>query len=848
MTVAEFGALAVVLRLFLAVGLSELEAAAIALTPSFLVLTGPWTLFANRWTWGLRPDAPVERVREEVVQLPRRILFLRSIATVGVALVMARTSADAAHLASSAAAVIAGSAVAIAFGFNNLRALLYRRLLDELAEKVYANDFRLYLARTLRERMFVAANVLGIGGTLAAMLYAYFVVGASMTEYIELLVLLPMLISVLAAGFGLDLFAASRPVVAWSANQPGATARDSFAASNVLPYRLAASNLLAWMIAAALVAIGHWRHGALPAEVAQVFAGIVAVGCGVVLYQAVWHRRTLDPLHEEAAAELQGQGKRAPRSRISLAVKLAVVFLLLLGFGGTFSLATTYAEHERLVSSIAAQRAGEELDWLQSHTSADKLVEEGGPHLRHDSPAVLFLVHPDRVWSAREVHLPDVFYERIREADSGTAPVPGVHASATWRRISPTVQLGVFFPWRESDTGPWGRAPLAFVFVSLLVAAVGAMLLFSQELAAPIRELERAARRLGRGDLDTPISITEADEVGSLATALETSRQKLKQTLQEVRELNAALEERVRERTAELEQRNSELADALARLAEVQDQVVQAEKLASLGRLSAGIAHEVNNPLNFVKNTLPPLKSALAQLSTALKQTQFDPLASDAELARQARAFHAEREKQNLDGTLEEIDDVVRVMSNGVDRMGTILRALLDFSRQTPEGKPERFSLDEAVRGALALLRHDLRDRIDVKVELNGVQMLIGQPGPLGQVLVNLVKNGAEAIEGPGTIEIRARHDGDKVELSVHDSGKGMAPEAVQHAFEPFFTTKPVGKGTGLGLAMVHGIVQKHGGSVRLTSTPGQGTTVILCLPQPNEAKVAELEAHPAHH
>jgi signal transduction histidine kinase len=452
--------------------------------------------------------------------------------------------------------------------------------------------------------------------------------------------------------------------------------------------------------------------------------------------------------------------------------------------------------------------------------------------LRPGSRGILFRVTADQAWVGAPGELPAALIERVRGLGSSSAPVPGSHASAAWRTVEPELEVGVIYPWRETDANPWGRGPLIYIFGLLSLAAVGAGWLFAQELAAPLRALERHARRLGRGELDQPIHTGSSDEVGGLANALEASRRSLKQTLAEVRELNASLEERVKTRTAELEQTNAQLARALQALAAAQEAMVNAEKLASLGRLSAGIAHEVNNPLNFVKNALPPLQRSLGELKGALEASRLDPALPDAELAQKARALAERWKALGLEATLAEVDEVVRVMGHGVDRMAQILRALLDFSRQAPEAPPVRFDLDEAVRSALSLLRHDLRDRVQVKVDLGEVRSLVGQPGPLGQVLVNLVKNGAEAIEGSGTIEIRARLVEGGVELAVQDSGAGMSPEALQRAFEPFFSTKPVGKGTGLGLAMVHGIVQKHGGSVRLSSTPGAGTTVTLVLPQ----------------
>jgi signal transduction histidine kinase len=749
---------------------------------------------------------------------------------------------------------MAGAGGAIAFAFNTLRAALYRGLIGQLAARSYPADPLLYEARTLRERLFVAANVLGIVGTFTAAVFCATVVGARLWEFRALAALFPLLVLVPAGLFGLDVFRVTAPLVEWAAGKSGASTARALGVASTVPYRLAASNLVCWLGVGLVVALGHWRAGGLWSEVAQVFAGIGAVGCGVALYQAAWHHRILNVLRDATANALRRENGEVPRSRLSVQGKLSLVMLLLVGFGGTFSLTTQYAEYERMVAMGAAQLGGEDLEWMMRHRDAAALATPGGAKPREDSPGKLFLVKGDEaIWTEVPVWLSPAFVDKVRAEPSGAAPVPGSLASATWRSLPDGSRLGVLYPWRFVELGSFSRTSLGVVFLALLGAAGGAMLLFAQEIGLPLGKLAHAAKLLGQGELSVPIAPTSTDEVGSLATALDTSRVQLLRMLTEVRELNQGLEQRVTARTQELQTTNGELNRALQALAAAQEQVVRTEKLASLGRLSAGIAHEVNNPLNFVKNALGPLRLGVDELTGWLQQAQLDPSLPDAEVARRARALAKVLGQGNAQATLDELQEVVKVMGNGVDRMSQILGALLGFSRQAPEARPEWVPLRPAVDQALALLRHTLQGRVDVQVDLGPVEALWGQPGPLGQVLMNLIKNGAEAIEGPGTLRIEARLEpragpaaaaasgpeaeragpAQQVRLAITDSGKGMPPEVLQHAFEPFFTTKPVGQGTGLGLAMVHGIVQKHAGQTAITSTPGQGTTVTLVLPQP---------------
>ena len=223
-TAAEFGTLAVLLHAFLGVGGSELGAAAVSLVPSLLVLAGPWTLFASRWTLGLREEAGTDRVREDIVQLPRRILFLRSVSAAAVALGLAPVAAHRFHLDLRAAAIIGGSAVVLAYGFNVMRAFAYRNVLNDLGFRVYADDRLLYAARTTRERMFVAANVIGLIGAVAAVLFTYFVVGTPLSEYATMMAIFPALILVLCSGFLWEVLRATRSIVDFATHQPGTSA------------------------------------------------------------------------------------------------------------------------------------------------------------------------------------------------------------------------------------------------------------------------------------------------------------------------------------------------------------------------------------------------------------------------------------------------------------------------------------------------------------------------------------------------------------------------------------------------------------------------------------------------
>jgi signal transduction histidine kinase len=354
---------------------------------------------------------------------------------------------------------------------------------------------------------------------------------------------------------------------------------------------------------------------------------------------------------------------------------------------------------------------------------------------------------------------------------------------------------------------PVARIGWAIAGGTLATAALVALvLLVTRGVVGPIHALEARSEEMARGELARPLPPSgEADEIGRLAVAFEEMRRALRDRLRSTESINIDLEREVRRRTEALEQRNVELREALEKLHRAQDNLVRSEKLASMGRLVAGIAHEINNPVNAVINSLGPLEETIRQLGDVAAGPTAGELSGSA-------------------------DEMMAVVKRGAARTKAIVQALHNYSRGDDTVDRE-VNLERSIDDSLDLLRHRLRDVKIVKDVEPGLRIL-GLPGQIDQVLMNLVTNAAQAIgERGGTITISAHAKVDGVEVTVVDDGPGIPPEIRARIFDPFFTTKDVGEGSGLGLSIVHGIVERHGGRIDVESEVGHGTTFRLLLP-----------------
>ena len=279
----------------------------------------------------------------------------------------------------------------------------------------------------------------------------------------------------------------------------------------------------------------------------------------------------------------------------------------------------------------------------------------------------------------------------------------------------------------------------------------------------------------------------------------------------------------------ESQERIHQLEDLNDRLEEAQHQLLQSEKLASIGQLAAGVAHEINNPIGYVNSNLSTLRGYLKDILGLVQHYE----SIEGELTDKPEVLTAItdlKEELDIDYLREDSLELMDECDEGITRVKKIVQDLKDFSR-VDSGDWEWADLHAGIDTTLNVVWNEIKYKAEVEKEYGELPNVRCMPSQLNQVFMNLMVNAAQAMDERGKITICTRAEGDDVLVDVSDSGKGMAPETLKKVFDPFFTTKPVGKGTGLGLSLSYGIMQKHGGTIEVESEVGKGTTFHIRLP-----------------
>ena len=436
------------------------------------------------------------------------------------------------------------------------------------------------------------------------------------------------------------------------------------------------------------------------------------------------------------------------------------------------------------------------LDRVRRSLEAFRLGERGVAFVLDQAGTIA--VHRDREKTGKSLAAQPFIADRLAQRVSAAGEFTddeGVHWIAAYAPVGPGVDWGIVVAQPSADAfiaaSSLRNQTILWLVAALLFAVVLAAF-YANEVRRPIGDVAEGANRLAAGALEHRIKVTTRDEVGELAASFNDMAGKLQASIREIERQN----EEIRAWNATLAQKVDERTRALR---EAQARLVQSKKLAALGELGAGVAHELNNPLAAVKG--------FAQL---------------------LMAHHKPEDKQYKQ---------LKTIEEQAGRCSEIVTRLLRFSQEAARTAREKVDLHRVLADALTLVEGRIREG-DVKIHQElaaALPPILGSAGELREVFWHVLSNARNAMPDGGTLTIRTWSEtgkqGEEVKISFQDTGKGIDPEILERIFEPFFTTKTQWRGTGLGLAVVHRIVTDHGGTVDAASEPGKGATFTLSFP-----------------
>lgn len=354
----------------------------------------------------------------------------------------------------------------------------------------------------------------------------------------------------------------------------------------------------------------------------------------------------------------------------------------------------------------------------------------------------------------------------------------------------------------------------------------------------PYNDFTYYALQIGSATEVTLLSFALADKINIYRKEKEASQaEALKVSLENekiIKEQNIVLEVKVEERTSELNQSNKDLNNALDDLKNAQTKLVDAEKMASLGQLTAGIAHEINNPINFVSSNIRPLRRDIDDIIELINKVE--EIIKDKSLDQEFEEIHKFKKEIDYDYLISEIDVLLKGMADGASRTVEIVKGLKSFSR-LDESDLKFASVNEGLDSTIIILNSTFKGKVTVTKKFEDIPEIECYAGKLNQVFMNIINNAAQAVmsahenDNDGEVVIRTYRDEDTVKISIKDNGMGMTDEVKHKIFEPFFTTKKVGEGTGLGLSIVYSIIELHKGAIEVNSELGVGTEFLITLP-----------------
>lgn len=383
----------------------------------------------------------------------------------------------------------------------------------------------------------------------------------------------------------------------------------------------------------------------------------------------------------------------------------------------------------------------------------------------------------------------------------------------------------------EAEQRSISIAAIEMLLVALFSFALGTY------LTKQLQVLVDATKTIAVGKLDIKIPVKGNDELATVSKAFNAMAENLSTTSarrdlfeSKLKELNQTLEDRVEQRTKIIKDKNQKLELVNKQMQDTQLKLMQSDKMASVGILAAGVAHEINNPMSFIISNVETLEEYTQKLQQLIEQ--YDSILAEQDMTDSVTSKIQTAQKSiDLAFIHQDLPTLLQDTKEGTARIKEIVKGLKDFSHTDTENNYDFCNLNDCINTTLKVAHNELKYHCKIITSLADIPDVYCARGQIQQVLLNLIINASHAIKKQGIIEIKTSSDINQVYIQVKDNGSGIPKDQLEKLFDPFYTTKPIGEGTGLGLAISYGIIEEHQGKITVKSQVGKGTIFTICLP-----------------